>query len=734
MFAKKMKNNRITSWIAKVTAVFMVLCVITACSKSDDDSGENRGGGLTPDPNIPTLSDVKYELAPTATIVPETTAKQITAVDTTGHKFTLPVSAGKPEVGQTLIINTPTKDLHDGLLAKVVSVSETGAGYVVNYENAELTDAFKSVNIPESYIPINSYVEHIYDAQGNEVNFKRAPTTRASGNNTIEIILPEIGWKLGKSGFELTPKMTIDLAMRYVMQCADYEIDFADFKVDAEITLGADLALTLKEAKLLDQKIPLVTVYFAAIPVGPIVITPFVDIQGIVKIDGKVTIEASVSYKRVVHAHFNYQKGHGLDGSKITRDPEAPDALQYTFGPKFEGGFSYGLSVGASLGLYGKGFALGGEIDFCKRFTISGKLDVAALTGTSSDLLTTMTLATNPLFAWSSLKKWDFMKWEDLMLNESVILQGRATVTFAWKRLFDLNIPEMSIPVDSSPIMPQVQIVDNDFFSFNDKDVTLTLHHTNKSVLDDLTEFRAEFRRQGAKPNEQPIVKYFNFDDDKRNWLKAEVKGKDITSQAKATLSGEDNYDITVYMTILDVDLPIFQGYAKIEEDEKRMPVKEVSISIYGTFHYWAKDEMLSSQLGSSFTFTDKEKATVTSKETGNNLHVECTGKDWSDADGTLSFDIIDWKNLSNKNFKSFKIVNVKYHVAGSQTVSAELTDIPVKEVLVEGIDTEATISDGVKFNSFDYKDGSTYTYEFAPSPDDKVMIDVFLRQEYWRW
>jgi hypothetical protein len=164
------------------------------------------------------------------------------------------------------------------------------------------------------------------------------------------------------------------------------------------------------------------------------------------------------------------------------------------------------------------------------------------------------------------------------------------------------------------------------------------------------------------------------------------------------------------------------------------MPVKEVSIGIHGTFYYWAEDKMLSAQFASSFTFTDKEKATVTSTETWNNLHVECTGKDWSDADGTLSFDIIDWKNWSNKNFKSFKIVNVKYHVAGSQTVSAELTDIPVKEVLVEGIDTEATISDGVKFNSFDYKDGSTYTYEFAPSPYNKVMIDVFLRQEYWRW
>ena len=51
--------------------------------------------------------------------MPEAVANQITAVDTLGHSLTLPLSAEKPEVGQTLIINTPSKILHDGLLAKV---------------------------------------------------------------------------------------------------------------------------------------------------------------------------------------------------------------------------------------------------------------------------------------------------------------------------------------------------------------------------------------------------------------------------------------------------------------------------------------------------------------------------------------------------------------------------------------------------------------------------------------
>jgi hypothetical protein len=291
---------------------------------------------------------------------------------------------------------------------------------------------------------------------------------------------------------------------------------------------------------------------------------------------------------------------------------------------------------------------------------------------------------------------------------------------------------ELSIPIDSSPIMPQVQIDDNDFFDFNENDVTLTLHHTKKSVLDGLTEFRAEFRREGAKPDEQPIVKYFDFDDEKRNLLVAAIKGQKVTSAAKATLNGEDNYNITVYMTIIDVDIPIFEGYAKIKEDDKRMPVKEVDFYINGTFRYWDEDKEFTSHFTSSFGFTDKENATITSTETGNNLHVECTGKNSSNGDeGTLSFDMIDWKNWTSKNVK---IMNVKYQRKGSWPASAELTNIPVKKSVTEGFEVDATINDGVKFISFDYKANDSYTYEFAPSPDDKVKIDISLRPEYWHW
>ena len=95
----KKKANRILQLLAMLAVVMMTALAVTSCSKDDDDNGGKGGGGLTTDPNIPTISDVKYELAPAASIVSEATATQITAVDTVSHKFTLPASAGKPEVG-----------------------------------------------------------------------------------------------------------------------------------------------------------------------------------------------------------------------------------------------------------------------------------------------------------------------------------------------------------------------------------------------------------------------------------------------------------------------------------------------------------------------------------------------------------------------------------------------------------------------------------------------------------
>lgn len=670
----------------KLAILVMTALITVSCSKSDDND-EKGGGGVVPDPDIPTLSEITYDLNKNAVIIPEAATKQLSSVDTLGHKLTLPTSAGKPDVGQCLIFNTPTKQLPDGLLAKVKEVKETSSGYEVIYEDAQLKDAFKNIDIPEQYIPLGQYVEHVYDAAGKEVKFQTKARTRASGIKSFEIVLPEIGWQIDK-GIELTPKMSIDLLMRYVFTYGDYELSYAGVKFDADITVGADLNCELKSSNLFEKKFHILTVVCGAIPIGPVLLTPSIDIQGLVKAEGKITLEASISYERTLHAGMIYQKGAGMKAT-CDLDPEEPDALKFTFGPKFEGGISYGLIMGGNIGVFGKTLAVRSRLNIVKKETISGKLDLAAFTGTLKEWMTPYDIQLMPLDMLNNVKraleyakKWNFIKFEDLMYNQAIGIQVGWDLTTIGVDVASTSLPEMSIPISSVPICPQVKIDEKDFMAFEDNDVTLLLHHTGKSVLDDLTEFRAEFKRVNAKSGEQPISKNFNFDDEKRNLLVAEIKGADVTSFAKATLNGEDDYEFVVYMDLLGLEIPIFEGkcvkktegikITKVTRLELRTSFKDHK---KGTDGDWYTDaapvSFLYHNYDSSPADPDYNLQVTQDKD---KIHFELTLESsdyYYNTKKLMTFDLTGFKG----DFSTSKIENLTYKADGEYYFSYKYTD-----------------------------------------------------------
>ena len=102
--------------------------------------------------------------------------------------------------------------------------------------------------------------------------------------------------------------------------------------------------------------------------------------------------------------------------------------------------------------------------------------------------------------------------------------------------------------------------------------------------------------------------------------------------------------------------------------------------------------------------------------------------------EGTLSFDIINWKNWSTN---TTKVMNVKYHMAKTMLgdVSAEMTNIPITETGVEFLSSEATVSNGVKFSTFDFTEQRDPAREpLLSSPDNSVYMTIYFRQEYWHW
>lgn len=740
----KTKTKNILSLVATLFFAVLMAGFAASCS-GDDDDDEKGGSALTPDPSIPVMSDIKYELSPKTVIVPETTARRISNVDTIRRKLTMPTTAATPEVGQCIIVNTPTADLPEGLLAKVTSVKETGNGYEVTYDYAELTEAFKSIEIPEQYIPLNDKVEHIYDMDGNEVAYSRGNDTRKSGIQPIELTLPEKALKF--QGIEITPKMSIDLMMRYVLQAGDYQIDFAHCAIDGEVTVGGDLTLKkLKEAKLVEKYIPLVKIFFTPIPVGPIVLTPWTQLNFIIKADGAITLEASISYTRTVHANIHYEKNHGLSAD-LDIDPEAPDALKYSFGPKFEGGFSYGLGTAVVVGLYGKTLALGGSLHVLNKYTISGKLDLAALEGGYMDYLEAMV---DPAGAIQG-SKWKFLNWEGFMLNQAAVVGFSANMSLLFKDLKPFNVADINIPIDSSPICPQVKIDDKDFYvrSENGKEVTLTLHHVKKSVLDDLTEFRAEFRPVGDKEGNKTITKYFDFDDDKRNLLKAETKNQNIVSNAKVTLSEDEVYSLTVYMKVLGIDIPIF-----VSESKELGNLKNVDFTSNMTCTLNGESTVGYDYAGLFFDgfgsgiSPDRDGFTVT--PIGKNGSFKCTGHIDQEYEssyfqktkrkGTFSF------SVNRKNDGSFEkaqdveweleetVYHTLYHFTATVKDSGQATDIPVSWTNKAGTSFvwKGTAADGVILKKYshscvivDEKGETKVSYSFDKADEHEIRIGV---------
>ncbi len=642
---KRLSNKVMLMLAAMQLAVFTI-----SCSKSSDEP-EPGGGGIISDPVTP--SEIKYELNANAVLIPKEVCQNLVSVDTLGHRLVLPKSAGKPKVGQCLIFSTPTNQLPYGLLAMVKDVKETGSGYEIIYEDAELGDAFKTIDMPEQTISLGEHVEHVYDAQGREVQFSRIAETRDGGIKKYTISLPEIGWEIIK-GIQLTPKMSINMVMRYGFQFGNGELSYANVKLDAEVTVGADLTCELSATNIPDKKLHLFTIVCAPIPIGPVVLTPSLNVNGVLGVDGKIALEASISYTRTVHSTARYTIKDGLDGNCYA-DDEAPDALKFSFGPKFEGGIHYGLILAGNLGVYHKTLAVRAELKVLKKESISGKLDYMAFTGSSQDWLIgyTPSAAPAPMYAKhiiESASKWSFFKYEDLMYNQSLGVTIGWYLTTLGLDVTHIELPEMGLPISSVPINPQVKIEEKDFFESKYGATTLTLHHPGKSLLDEFVSYRAVFTPKGSSGGK--IETSFNFDDNIRNILQADEKGYDVTTNAEASLKEGQDYRLIVYMNVLKVDIPIFVGDVKAKKDASVNPeklefeakggTKQVKID-KGSYQYCGADVAPDDNSWLEATVSDDGTVSVTAKANTEGEERQATLNCWvsdkaspSDAEKTL--------------------------------------------------------------------------------------------------
>ena len=392
--------------------------------KQDAAAGLPAGGENT---------KVTYTLKEGTVVAPRAFASYIIAHDAEKMTFTLSKDTPRelfPASGTDLIINTPTNVLPGGLLGNIHFVEETADGYLVEYYPLDLTAVFKDLNLDTDELDLNEYVTRVEDAEGNEVPFTK---TKAGTQKRFHIDLPQIGWDL-PAGFSLTPRMTLDLALKMQMIVGDYKISTLNLNVDMDATIGADLDFMVEVGGEVYFK--LFTLYFAAIPLGPVLLTPGVDLYGFVGADGKVGLSASASTVLHTTSKMHYDEINGLSGETHASDPE-PGKTKYSAGPKIEAGIHYGLGVGPSIGLFTDVIQAGITINLNRKESL----------GISIDLISLFSDPDNKQISWELLNADYTIAWE---VNSALHLRGFGLAK-------DFTIPGFGLKEEKYKLFPPVE-------------------------------------------------------------------------------------------------------------------------------------------------------------------------------------------------------------------------------------------------------------------------------------
>lgn len=530
-------------------------------NNNNSDQGGSGNGSTTLEPITYTLSDNVVE-------VKEELAKQISKADTAAHTFLLTKVAESdlPQVGQSLIINTPTPELPSGLLAKVKSVTKDGDGYKVTYEDCKLTDVFKDLYISERALPVSEHISKVYDADGNDVTDKgyvvRGVPTRADNQSSygegypLHVVTPEASITL-PSGLKLTPHVSVDLLFKMFMKIEESQISTIRFRTDVEsYSLGFDITAEL--GKEFRQHIPILSTPIVGIIVGPVVITFDLDFGLVFTADGKLSFEMSVSYacdSRASTSYLQYNEVNGLSGGFEKLND---GVLSFNFGPKLEGGLGAGVRLGGGVSAFGKVLRLTSNVDLTVRAGLSGKIN---------------------LIEASTSDGFDWMKWKGLELGTSFNTKFIGESELATFKGFSVDLAELSYPIASFKMLPS--LVDGATQLIKGKEAFEVVTKVKDKHLFG-NKMWCLLKAKKSDADDKGTKLELDFDktsSDMLNWGGA----KDV--EVSGRLAGKDHnftYAKFYVTTVGGFNIPIGEYEVEaIEEDEIAQAMREILLDIY---------------------------------------------------------------------------------------------------------------------------------------------------------
>lgn len=322
--------------------VLSSLLVLASCTEKDDPGREEEW--------IETKVD--YVLADGVAVCTDNEAGTITSPATETIKwsdgsFVSPTLLDKPGFGTgRVFILPPCEAYPDGLMGEI-SNFDPGSGKIY-YRKKKLEEVFKSLNL-QAGGEIGRYVKEIQDVTGKSVPFY---TTKAMGKDHIKINIPETNFRNLEDNLGVKIKGTIELPMLISIVIDDFTLVNSSFKINPNFDVDLDLKAEYGSS-IVEKKYPFLTVICGAFIVGPVVITPLVQLSVYISAEGKLGMTGSVSYNQKSTLQMIYDRNAGFSAEAREFGNTEKEPFKLGSSLYIEGNMYAGLDLSAGVGIFG---------------------------------------------------------------------------------------------------------------------------------------------------------------------------------------------------------------------------------------------------------------------------------------------------------------------------------------------------------------------------------------------
>lgn len=326
-------------------AVLMATLIAVSCSK-DIDGPDKPSKEVIPD-------KCEYAYTYSTERIPDAVAATIHKDDSPYTSSFIVKNTPEDDIwGRiTRFVLPPCETFPNGLCAKIMNrfFYDDGTSRIL-YSECPLEDVFEKLDL-QACGDLVPHVQKLLDGAGNEIPFK---ITKAVGKDRFVIDLPSVRLRNWDETviFQINSgKLELDMLLTAVIDGA--KLRYFGAKLNPTIDLDIDMEANVQKS-FVDSKHPFLTVICGAYPVGPVVITPLIEISFIIGAEGKVALTAGLKYKQECKLTAICDNGE-FDG-KIETVPNESDQDIITFKNTTtytEADIYAGFDYSAGIGVFG---------------------------------------------------------------------------------------------------------------------------------------------------------------------------------------------------------------------------------------------------------------------------------------------------------------------------------------------------------------------------------------------